>query len=569
MKKTLVTGAIGLSLLSFTAIIPLQFSTQVAYAASAPIDLIQGHDWSHFSGATVSGNTVVIQGIGRAIVPESDNDDQTTIKNPPINLRGTYLKVSGDFSVTTAIQVAANTSASFMMYGTLPLIQDEWRQEGKTLTLTINKGKLYVEVLDGNSNKPTKGTFGSNLSRLVTLKTVSANNKFTFYANGNKIGELSNPGVFIDGHVFFGADASVGGSYTINSLSAQAESASASVNAVDNQILAIPQTNHSLRSLAEKHVNHLRIGTAVASIPLLTDPSYTQILGREFNTVTPENDMKFQFIHPQPNQYAFAEADALVEFAQKNNMAVHGHELAWNEALPRWLTETKYTSAQIKDILIDHINTVVGHYKGKIKDWDVINEPFNDSSGSFRTTSPWYKALGTDYIELSLQTAHAADPNARLYINEYGVEEKNSKSDALYKLAKGLLAKGVPLHGIGFQLHEDIGKGYTPVTDAVFKSNLKRFTDLGLEVRISEMDVNIQDKVTNALSTQQANYYASMLQVAADNPTFTTFSVWGFTDRYSSLSPWEYFKYADGLIYDTKFKPKKAYQSLLDVLANK
>lgn len=405
---------------------------------------------------------------------------------------------------------------------------------------------------------------------------MKKNGKFTFFANGASVGEMTDPGVFNEGKVYFGADADVGSSFVLKSLSAQKESSSAAINIVDYVVPIVAQSDVALRTLAAQKTPHLQIGTAVASNPLLSEPQYAQTLGREFGMVTPENVMKFQFIHPQRNMYAFAEADAVVDFAQKNHIQIHGHTLVWSEAVPRWVTDGRFNSAELKTIMEDHIKTVVGRYKGKIRDWDVINEPLNDDRFNVNLglrESVWYKAMGEQFMDIALRAAHKADPDAKLYINEYGCEEDNEKADALYKIAKRLLDRGVPLHGIGFQLHEDIGKDsdgtYTPVTPAEFKANLKRFTDLGLEVRVSEIDVNIHGDVTNALINQQGDYYKSMLQLAAENNAFTAFSSWGFTDRYSSLAPAdEYNVFGNGMMYDENYNPKPAFNKMRAYLQN-
>ena len=546
-------------------------------ASNAPIlDLIAGHDWSRFSGATVVGNEVTIQGMGRGIIPLAKDPNKPVVKNPPINLQGPHLKLSGDFSVAYTLEAAASKNAVISLYGTLPVIQDEWRQEGKTVNIGAKNGKLNVEIYNGSSVTPAKATFAAPNTGTLTVKLMKKNGKFTFFANGASVGEMTDPGVFNEGKVYFGADADVGSSFVLKSLSAQKESSSAAINIVDYVVPIVAQSDVALRTLAAQKTPHLQIGTAVASNPLLSEPQYAQTLGREFGMVTPENVMKFQFIHPQRNMYAFAEADAVVDFAQKNHIQIHGHTLVWSEAVPRWVTDGRFNSAELKTIMEDHIKTVVGRYKGKIRDWDVINEPLNDDRFNVNLglrESVWYKAMGEQFMDIALRAAHKADPDAKLYINEYGCEEDNEKADALYKIAKRLLDRGVPLHGIGFQLHEDIGKDsdgtYTPVTPAEFKANLKRFTDLGLEVRVSEIDVNIHGDVTNALINQQGDYYKSMLQLAAENNAFTAFSSWGFTDRYSSLAPAdEYNVFGNGMMYDENYNPKPAFNKMRAYLQN-
>ncbi|WP_143006952.1 endo-1,4-beta-xylanase [Paenibacillus tianmuensis] len=297
-------------------------------------------------------------------------------------------------------------------------------------------------------------------------------------------------------------------------------------------------------------------------------------LGREFSTLTPENDMKFQFIHPQRNVYAFAEGDSLVDFAERNGMDIHGHALVWSEANPRWLTQGNYSASELQAIMEEHVKTVVGRHKGRIKEWDVINEPLKEENFNVNLglrDSIWFKAMGEKFLDIALRAAHEADPDAKLYINENGCEAEDDKADALYKLVQRLQSRGVPLHGIGFQLHEDIGKDgnetHDPVSVNEFKRTAKRFTDLGLEVRVSELDVNMHGKVTDTLRKKQAEYFKSILAPTKANNRFTSYAMWGFTDRYSSLQPAdEYNEFGNGLIYDEHYAPKLPYYKIRDAL---
>lgn len=191
----------------------------------------------------------------------------------------------------------------------------------------------------------------------------------------------------------------------------------------------------SQRDLAAQRGIHF--GAAVDPTHL-TESGYAETLAREFNQVEPEGAMKFAPIHPGPTTYNFAPADSIVAFAQAHEMAVRGHTLVWYNQLPGWLTSAGYTPTQLSDIQQNHIQEVVGRYAGKVYAWDVVNEAFN-SDGSLRTYL-WYGPpgiglTGTGYIEQAIRWAHAADPNALLFYNDYSAETVNPKSDAIYKMA--------------------------------------------------------------------------------------------------------------------------------------
>src|ERR1039458_1324200 len=194
--------------------------------------------------------------------------------------------------------------------------------------------------------------------------------------------------------------------------------------------LSITLLAQPLRDLAAQRLIH--IGAAVDPSHFV-ETAYTDTLAREFSQAEPENAMKFGPIHPGPTTYDFAPADAIVAFAQTNGMAVRGHNLVWYNQLPTWVTGGNYTPPQLSAILQEHINTVVGRYAGQIYAWDVINEAFN-TDGTLRSylwsNAPGIGVTGTGYIEQALRWAHAADPDALLFYNDYSAEEVNTKSDA-------------------------------------------------------------------------------------------------------------------------------------------
>jgi endo-1,4-beta-xylanase len=215
-----------------------------------------------------------------------------------------------------------------------------------------------------------------------------------------------------------------------------------------------------LRELADRR--GVRIGAAVDP-SRLAEPEYAETLAREFNQAEPENMMKFGLIHPAADRYNFAPADAIVAFAREHRMAVRGHTLVWHNQMPPWVAAGNPTPAQLAAILPDHIHSVVGHYAGQVYAWDVVNEAFLDY-GSLRGTI-WYNTPGvglegTGYIERALRWAHKADPKARLFYNDYAAERVNSKSDAIYKMAKDFKGRGVSgrRHRAANALH-DTGRG--------------------------------------------------------------------------------------------------------------
>jgi endo-1,4-beta-xylanase len=296
----------------------------------------------------------------------------------------------------------------------------------------------------------------------------------------------------------------------------------------------------TLRWAAPKDV---RIGTAVAggghhetmpyANPFTSDQQYRDVLAAEFSSVSPENQAKWEFIHPQRDQYRFAEMDAIVEFAQQNGQVVRGHTLFWHSQNPAWLEQGKFSKDELRSILKDHITTVVGRYAGKIQQWDVANEIFNDN-GTLRTTDNiWIRELGPEIIADAFRWTHEADPKAKLFFNDYGVESINPKSTAYVGLISKLLSQGVKVDGFAVQGHLSTQYGFP----GDLQANLQRFDDLGLETAVTEIDVRMNiaagTKPTEEQLAKQASYYQRALEACLNIEDCKSFTIWGFNDKYS------------------------------------
>ena len=219
--------------------------------------------------------------------------------------------------------------------------------------------------------------------------------------------------------------------------------------------------------------------------------------------VTPGNEMKWDTTEPSNGSYNFGPGDQIVSWAKSHSDRVRGHNLVWHSQLPSWVSNLPLN--QVQGVMESHITTEATHYKGQVYAWDVVNEPFNDD-GSLRQ-DVFDKAMGTGYIADALRTAHAADPNAKLYLNDYNIEGENAKSNALYSLAQSLLSQGVPLNGIGFESHFILGQ-----VPSDMQANMQRFANLGLDVAVTELDDRIQLPASSSNLQQQATDYADRRQ---------------------------------------------------------
>jgi endo-1,4-beta-xylanase len=313
----------------------------------------------------------------------------------------------------------------------------------------------------------------------------------------------------------------------------------------------------SLRSLADTRSR--LIGSAVDTTVLATSPGYSDVLANQFSSVTPENVMKWQLVEPVRGVFDYAAADRLVAFAGAHNQLVRGHTLVWHNQLPHWISEDAFNSDELAAILEQHVTQEAEHFRGHIYAWDVVNEPFNDD-GTWRD-SIWYRALGPDYVAQALQWARAADPAAKLYINDYNTEASGPKSDALYALVQDLQAQQVPIDGVGFQAHLSTQNAFPPDLSA----NLQRFADLGIDVAITEADVRVLLPVTDAKLNDQANYFRQLLRSCLSVDRCVSFTVWGFTDAHSWV-PSVFAGQGAATPYAEDLQPKPAYIALRDSL---
>jgi endo-1,4-beta-xylanase len=305
----------------------------------------------------------------------------------------------------------------------------------------------------------------------------------------------------------------------------------------------------------------LFVGAAVNMTPFRNEPTYSETLRREFNLLVAENAFKFDALHPARTTFNFTDADALVAFAQANGMAIRGHTLVWHNQLPGWLTSGTFTRDEVIAIMRDHIMTVVGRYRGKILAWDVVNEAFEDGSGNLRTNSFWFQRIGPEYIAMAFQFAHEADPAAILYYNDFEAEGGGAKSDGVFNLVSGLVNQGVPIGGVGWQMHK-----VNPFRiSAANHTNAQRLGALGLEISITEMDVRIQLPSDAQELQQQALAYGDAVTFCLTEPNCAALVSWGFTDKFSWV-PGVFSGFGDALMFDMGYQPKPAYTAMQNVL---
>jgi endo-1,4-beta-xylanase len=284
-------------------------------------------------------------------------------------------------------------------------------------------------------------------------------------------------------------------------------------------------------------------GTAIAS-GKLGDSAYTSIAAREFNMVTAENEMKIDATEPQRGQFNFSAADRVYNWAVQNGKQVRGHTLAWHSQQPGWMQSL--SGSALRQAMIDHINGVMAHYKGKIVQWDVVNEAFADGSSGARRDSNLQRT-GNDWIEVAFRAARAADPSAKLCYNDYNVEDWTwAKTQAMYSMVRDFKQRGVPIDCVGFQAHFNSGSPY----NSNFRTTLQNFAALGVDVAVTELDVQGASPTTYAAVTNDCLAVSRCLGI----------TVWGVRDSDSWRSE------QTPLLFNNDGSKKAAYTAVLNAL---
>jgi endo-1,4-beta-xylanase len=526
--------------------------------ASASSDLLTA-GWSYMPGVVATANGLHISYIGRSIVRQDGTPGQD---NPAVNVYGTHIQGAGDTTLRATLQ-DINGAAHFRLYGDVPVVQDEFRIEPDSIdikiegtTAVISRWKAYTKgsVYEQAPADSYRASFAPadatevQIKRQATTIAVSINNKAV--ATLRDIGSLSRS-------LWFGLSATQpSDTWRLTQLKADMAQGVTVVNSQDTPNYA--QSSDGLQEMARIKRPGFLVGAAVAPGPLVADTSYGTIaLGGNFGQLTPENVLKWQFIHPQPTVYDFQEADAIVDIAQKNKLAVHGHALVFGEANSAWVTQLPISSTadktHIEQIMIDHINQTMRHFKGKILSWDVVNEPLADYDTPAGVDGLrqhiWYKALGEQYIATAFTAARQADPQAKLFINEFGIEADDARWQTFLQLVTKLKMQGVPIDGVGFQAHV-YGAG-DEISPSVLRSHIQDLAKLGLVSRISEMDV-YDDKGVAAQAAQFANVFAACLA----EPSCVSWSTWGVTDRYDmSLDDANTMQTGSDFLWDASGRP--------------
>ncbi len=344
--------------------------------------------------------------------------------------------------------------------------------------------------------------------------------------------------------------------------------------------------------LFEKYASHFTIGAAADSGSYST---HAALLQKHFNGITTENEMKFESLQRTEGVFDYSAADAIVAFAQANGMKMRGHALVWHRQTPAWVFTDSAGAAATPELVLErmrsHITSVVGHFRGKVAVWDVVNEAMMDD-GELRTAteeredqrSPWHGSLGESYIAEAFRAANAADPAAKLFYNDY-YDYIPAKHQAIYEMLRRLLDEGVPVHGVGMQCHLNIEPSTDPANQAYhqttenLQSAIELYSSLGLEVHVTELDVSVYipgmqytpetfytaETFTADVQSRQAERYREFFDLfRRHSEAITNVTFWGIADDNTWLSEFSSGRKDFPLLFDSSHQPKPAFAAIVD-----
>jgi endo-1,4-beta-xylanase len=353
---------------------------------------------------------------------------------------------------------------------------------------------------------------------------------------------------------------------------------------------ATASTEGRQTSLKQAFADAFLVGTALSRAQILgEEPATLELVKQQFNSLTAENEMKWERIEPLEGQFDWEAPDALVAFAEANGMALAGHVLVWHSQIPDWVFQDATGEPASREVLLarmeNHINAVVGRYRGKVKYWEVVNEALNDD-GTLRQT-PWLTIIGEDYIEKAFEFAHRADPGARLYYNDYNMYQPAKRAGAV-RLVQALLDKGIPVSAIGMQGHYGLGH---PEDWADFEGSIKAFAELGVSVHVTELDISVlpfpdeqsrgadlsvnlelnarlnpyADGLPADVEQQQIDRYLNLFRILlAHRDSVERVTFWGVHDAQNWKNDWPMRGRTDyPLLFDRQGQPKPVYYDII------
>lgn len=554
-------------------------------AASAPAqattDLIANAGWDCVQSARISDGKLIVE--GGAAGGGQLNDYALRFETGP--------------DVTIAVTLEANVEggpAGLQFWNSLPHAGDAtyWYATAPKITLALNGGRVWMAVLDGTSSTPAFQYTGkqSGIKGPIEIAVSRVGDELILRADGAEAARTKVLGPLTGGPLYFGAMAARNKTLTVHQIKVT-DGAHPGGAEIVRAASAVPPPGSASTLRAAADARGRLIGVAIGQRPLRWDAEASGIAAREFNLLSGSDTFAFKQMRPTRDQFRFCGADQIVAFAEANKMRVHASAgLLWGE-LPDWLTAGNFSRDELIAITREHIQTVVGHFKGRVHVWNVVNEvhEFNNTGALAKGPDKiWMRVIGPEYIDMAFRWAHEADPQAILVFNSAGDEgtkcllhcgpgnppgSPNRKADALYEFVKGMVKRGVPINAVGMQTHWGALESYPKADPASVGAQMKRLGDLGLDVYVTEMDVPIEKPVTPQKMADQAKTYGSTLRTCLAAPNCRGLIVFGTDDAnyseppvFARLGSPQQGTFAAPLVFDDHYRPKPAYEALAAAL---
>jgi len=496
------------------------------------------------------------------------------------------LQTTGDFGVVATVQTAAGMDGLITLTGTLNTGTQYWQGLTEIEFGVDNNGNYVFAYWNGSQSSPTLyqtlKSFASPPTGTVTMEMLHQQGQFFLYFNGAQYGPIADPGLFTLGYMIPGFELFPNQQMKLAQLAFEVPSSDTTAKVItpSGQISYV-HPGDSVGSLAA--VTGRTFGNAIngeqftlgrnnTTTPGNTggapDPTYSAKIVGEFNSMVGAT-MYYFMTETGPGDFTFGDGDAIVTDAKANGLPLHCHHLIGpNIYLPGWVVNGNFSAAQLTQIMTTHIQTVMGHFKGQCASWDVVNEALN-SDGTLDTGSDnvWAHTIGPGYIDIAFQTARQTDPGARLYYNDYYIEDQTPKTAGLYTLIGGMQQRGTPIDGVGLQCHWIPGNSdpnWLPNHDSMV-ANMAQLAKMGLSARISELDARLLLPASPAALANQATIFSTTVQACLDSPNCVSIAVWGATDATSWIDS-AFPGYGAATMFDGNFQPKLAYTAVINTL---
>ena len=539
-------------------------------------DLISDGYWDTTEMVTAPATVQVSNGVLTA----STGSNYSGSANP---LAPRLYTTAGNFGIVATIQTSPGMSGLITLTGSLTTTA-QGGQGVTTVQFGIdNNGSYAFGYWDGTSSSPNLFQFFKEFSTpptgTMTMELLHQGGQFLLYFNGVEYGPIADPGLFALGYVMPGYELDPNQTMTLTQLAFEVPSGD-TVAQLQTPVGVIPHGHPgpSLGSLAaatgrtfgvQTDAEELALGRDLYGSYTPLDPTFAPKVIGEFNLLV-DNGMYYLPTESAQGDFTLDDGNAALADAKDNGLAAHCHHLIGpNTYLPSWLVNGNFTADQLTQIMKTHIQTVMGHFKGQCSSWDVVNEALNfDGTVDTSMDNVWANTIGPSYIDLAFQTARQADPAAKLFFNDWYIEDQTPKTAGLYTLLAGMQQRGTPIDGLGLESHFGPPGASDPNLLPNYDSmvaNMAQLAKMGLRARISELDVRLLLPASAADLANQATVFSTAVQACLDSPNCIGISVWGADDAESWIPNAEP-GYGAATLFDANFQPKPAYTAVMDTL---